>query len=201
MIWLYVLIGGVLLMCRARSTVTQTIPADYAVPVPPANDGDSSALTTSGYSEARVSPDAAPLQDYDQSVDPWQPVPTPTSDPSIVNREPETLDRGTVILSTPEYDTTLSTSGVPLKDDPIVRSTPPNDFYLPVPETDYERGLSGSADYDASFPVPSPVSDPALYAEPAELAPVPVENVMENWTATTTEDTEACYDTALELSW
>jgi hypothetical protein len=215
----------VLMACRPRSTGA-TIPSDFSVPLPPPQGGNA-ARDENGYALTPTTLPEVPrvLNSTPQEVtyvDPWIPVPAPQGG----SFTPDHPDTQAVLVADPwavpptelpaNYDQ-------PVKTNPVAPIEPPTeDPQNPVP-TRFERDANSVDPSNASDladvvltapvtdvpqavdywnPVPSPASDPALFSTPPAVDVPPAPPIMDNWTATSTEET-ACPDdesVAVELS-
>lgn len=210
-------------ICRQQSTVPTTIPSDPQIPIPPPQGDDAAPASpdaSSFWSGVVIAPSG--VSDLAPPVsDPWNPVPDAQSDPgqfqtTIVGRDAPPV----AITNNPTPSAMLQTPDYPVKVDPVTSFAPPTDYALPVPTATSDpsqftagpaTGLGTIAPPDANiaqptdynFPVPTAETDPdvVLVASDApDLPVVPADNVMDNWTAETTADTECPPETEIDPS-
>lgn len=203
----------IIMACRQTQVVSPVIHDDPEVPLPPASGGGDANPPVLTDATVRPSP-RAPGVVYDDNGNPigttGTEYPPAYEDPSVPVpvRVEEPFDEGpigTVLTDDPwAMDPVYVPPApeLPVKIDPVADQPPVYfDPQLPVPSEQERIDAQIDPGVDSSLPVPTPESDPVLYASDPWIEVPPAENPMDNWTAETVEETECPPSVEVEDSW
>lgn len=215
MIPVVILLGVLLIMaCNQNPIAPPSIPTDPAIPVPPPNPNvvDATPVDGSVGVGGRTDNDGY-LLNVDPGppayVDPSIPLPAPRDGGDVGSGGTLSPGAGDVFFGDPwEMDPVYipPSPDLPVKTNPVAYVPPVYfDPQNPVP-TDAEKAAAAigvdpstaaidppqspiTQPTDFSYPVPTPDTDPTLYASDPPVDVGPADNVMDNWTAENTDDT------------
>lgn len=190
MIPLAIFVGLIIMACARTNYVTRTFPTDYAIPMPPAQ-GDANPETAGTTSTGSTG--ASPVVVAPAYSDPSVPLPPASNDvPDAFMGDPWAV--GGIMVDTTGNRSSGGTGidqnpSMPVKVDPVAFSPEPmTDPQFPVP-TVQEQQAAAPPQIDTSYPVPTAQTDPDQFPAPPVLYASDPENPIDNWTATTTDDT------------